>query len=143
MRWFIHKCQALSAPERWLVLEAVACLLWVRVILALFPLATALQILRRTTVAEKVPAASSGGAEEIKRALYRAAHYVPFKALCLQQAFAASLMLRRRGLPAAVHFGVRGKGDSIVAHAWSVSGESPITGTELADQFVPIAVFDA
>lgn len=143
MSGLLRGFQTLSTQERWLALEAAACLLWARVVLALFPLTTAVHILRKTTGGETASSASSTGVEEIKQALCRAARHAPFKAVCLQQAFAAFLMLRRRGLPAAVHFGVRGKGNSMAAHAWTLSGKTPIIGVETADQFVPIAVFDA
>ena len=53
-------------------------------------------------------------------------------------------MLRRRGLPATVHFGVRhNKGTSLAAHAWSMSANIPVTGIASAEEFVPIAIFRA
>jgi hypothetical protein len=139
VRW-----QALKAQEKRLALEAFRSLLLARIILALFAFGTALQIMRRRTVSRGAYATASDGAEEIRRAVSRAAHYAPFKAVCLQQAFAAFLMLQRRGLPATVHLGVRRQEDAaLAAHAWSMSGDIPVTGTELADQYVPIAVFTA
>ncbi len=60
-------------------------------------------------------------AREIGWAVGRMAAHVPFKAVCLQQAIAAKLMLRRRGIRSALHFGIangEGSGESLRAHAW-------------------------
>ena len=57
----------------------------------------------------------------------RAARHVPFRAVCLQQAFAALLMLRRRHLP----------------HAWSYCGQVGVTGVAAAEGFVAVAAFTA
>jgi Transglutaminase-like superfamily len=141
---FLRRWQTLSTREQWLALEALSCLFLARVILAMFPFATALQIMKQRTAGRTVCAGISSNAEEIKRAVSRAARHAPFKAVCLQQAFAAFFMLHRRNLPATVHLGVRRQeGAALAAHAWSMSGDIPITGTELADQFEPIAAFTA
>jgi hypothetical protein len=63
----------------------------------------------------------------------------------LQQAFAALLMLRRRGLAARVHLGVAhrpGLGP-LEAHAWSYCGSVAVTGVDRAADFIPIAAFAA
>ena len=44
-------------------------------------------------------------AEAIGWAVTRAARYVPFKAVCLPQAMAARVMLKRRGITSVMHFG--------------------------------------
>jgi Transglutaminase-like superfamily len=135
---FLRKWQTLSERERWLAIEAVAFLLWARVIFALLPVPIAFRLIGQKSRACPV----AGTAEEVRMAVTRAAHYAPFKAVCLQRAFAAFLMLRRRGLPATVHFGVRRQGDtSLVAHAWSMSAGTSVTGTSMAEEFVPIAIF--
>ena len=88
---------------------------------------------------------SAAEAELIGRAIGRAARHVPFRAVCLQQAFAALLMLRRRGLAATVHLGLmRQDGPAgLQSHAWSLSGTTPITGAVAARGFTPIAAFSA
>src|SRR5207244_2716133 len=127
-------------------IEAALTLLGVRVILGVLPFRLAVQLLRVT------PAKSGDGgrvvaaeADAIGRAIARAARHVPFRAVCLQQAFAALLMLRRRGLAATIHLGLARETGTLVltAHAWSRCGELPVTGTEMADGFVAVAVFAA
>ena len=138
---------ALPARERCLAVEACLCLLAVRLALGILPFRVALRVLRAVLAEAPVeftngrtdPAAS----REIGRAIARAARHAPFRALCLQQAFAAWLMLRRRGLSASVHLGLAREAGSLVAHAWCRCGALPVTGVEAADGFVPVAVFAA
>jgi hypothetical protein len=136
---------ALSRAERWRVVEAAMCLLAVRVAFGLLPLPQALRlfgIVRSDVSAGRIAAPDAG---EISRAISRAARHVPFRAVCLQQAFAALLMLRRRGLAATVHLGLaRADGaDDLKAHAWSRCGDVPVTGGAQARDFVPVAAFAA
>jgi hypothetical protein len=134
---------ALPAAERRATCEAALLLLVVRIALALLPLPRALRLFG---IAQ---GASGGGridpeqAALVSRAIARAARHVPYRAVCLQQAFAALLMLRRRGLAATVHFGLLRDGSELKAHAWSRCGEVPVTGVAAARDFTPIAAFAA
>jgi Transglutaminase-like superfamily len=136
---------ALAPAEQVRTLEAALCLLAVRAVFGLVPLPRALRlfgIARGEGGAGRIAAAE---AEDVSRAIARAARHVPFRAVCLQQAFAALLMLRRRGLAAIVHLGLaREDGcDDLKAHAWSRCGELPVTGVAQARGFVQVATFAA
>jgi hypothetical protein len=134
---------ALSAAERRRTREAALLLLVVRIALALVPLPRALRlfgIAQGTTGSGRI---DPDRAAQVGCAIARAARHVPFRAVCLQQAFAALLMLRRRGLAATVHFGLLRDGSELKAHAWSRSGEIPVTGVAAARGFTPIAAFAA
>jgi hypothetical protein len=134
----------LPAPERSLVVEAMFYLLWSRLVFAVLPFAAALKILGCHPGEKPNGKLANDEALAIALAIERCARHVPFRAVCLQQAFAGLLMLRRRGLAGTVHFGVRRGSDSaLAAHAWSLSGTVPVTGYPLADDFVRIAVFSA
>ncbi|HEY0832751.1 MAG TPA: lasso peptide biosynthesis B2 protein, partial [Azospirillum sp.] len=66
------------------------------------------------------------------------------RAVCLPQAMACALMLRRRGLPVTVHFGLaKDAAGALDAHAWSVSGGAVVTGAPGMQRFTPVAVFAA
>lgn len=81
-------------------------------------------------------------AAEIGWAVTRAARHVPFKAVCLPQAMAARLMLRRRGVDSVMHFGARvGYAKPIDAHAWLDAAGVQVTGYPVADAFTEIACF--
>ena len=81
-------------------------------------------------------------AEEIGWAVTRSARYVPFKAVCLPQAMAARVMLKRRGVASVMHFGAaRGEDKPIDAHAWLDAAGVDVTGYPVADKFAEIACF--
>jgi hypothetical protein len=81
-------------------------------------------------------------AEEIAWATARAARHVPFKAVCLPQAMAARIMLRRRGVASVLHFGAaRGRDKPIDAHAWLDAAGVEVTGYPVAGLFAEIACF--
>jgi hypothetical protein len=87
-------------------------------------------------------AADASIAEEIGWATVRAARHVPFKAVCLPQAMAARIMLRRRGVPSVLHFGAaKGRDRPIDAHAWLDAAGVEVTGYPVAADFAEIACF--
>ena len=132
----------LPRQEKRLLIEAVLCLFWVRLLFGLVPLSLALRLVGSRPGENDAGLIAEDKAAAIARALARAARHVPFRARCLQQAFAGFLMLRRRGLKASVHMGVRREPDStLAAHAWSLSGATPVTGQAEAAGYVPIACF--
>ena len=136
---------ALPACEQACLIEAALSLFAVRLTLGVLPFPGALRLLR------VVPGDTGGGrvaaaeAYEVGRAIARAARHVPFRAVCLQQAFGAGLMLRRRGLAATIHLGLARESSTgaLTAHAWSRCGAVPVTGGEVARGFVAVAAFAA
>jgi hypothetical protein len=91
-------------------------------------------------------------AEEIGWAVTRAARHVPFNAVCLPQAMAARIMLKRRGVDSVLHFGARIGQDKvgqdkiaqdkpIDAHAWLDAAGVEVTGYPVADTYAEIACF--
>lgn len=110
-----------------------------------FPAAMALLGLRLGQPGAAAVALSSDAmVDAVEQAVRRAAGRAPFRAVCLQQAVAAALMLRRRGRPVEVHFGVaRDHGQALTAHAWSVCRGQVVTGRAAIMRHAPIAVFVA
>lgn len=140
----------LTAAERWLAVEAFALLAFVRVVLALLPFKRATQHLGLRPESAGAQPEEDGAAVAtpsillVRDAVRRAASVAPFRAVCLQQAFAAALMLRRRGHAVQVHFGVAKDGDgTLAAHAWSLCQGTLVTGGEQMPRFRPISVFVA
>ncbi len=81
-------------------------------------------------------------AAEIGWATVRAARHVPFKAVCLPQAMAARIMLRRRDVPSVLHFGAaKGRNKQIDAHAWLDARRHRSDRLSVARQFAEIACF--
>jgi Transglutaminase-like superfamily len=126
--------------------EAALSLLTVRLTFAFFPFRWALWLLRTIPSGADAPEPSSSvneTAKHIARAVDRTGRYLPVRFACLQRAFAALLMLRRRGISGTVHLGVmRDAGtNSLRAHAWCVVGDVPVTGVEEAFPFASVAAF--
>jgi len=71
-------------------------------------------------------------ARAIGRQVTRAAHKVPFRAVCLPQAMAARWMLARRGIETQLYVGARKseKDRAFDFHAWLMLGDDCLTGQE-------------
>jgi hypothetical protein len=147
----IRRFAALDAERRALVVEAVACLLGARLTLVFVPFP---RVARRlgtfvSPADSRVLDARSPGpdahrrlAEQVGWAVTCAARSVPFRAVCLQQAMAARIMLGRRGVRSVLHFGATAGGRRpFDAHAWLDAGGVQVTGYPLAIQAVEIASF--
>jgi hypothetical protein len=81
-------------------------------------------------------------AKEVSWAVTRAAVHVPFRAVCLPQAMAGRIMLKRRGIASAMHFGAaKGTDKPIDAHAWLDAAGVKVTGYPVGPQFAEIACF--
>jgi hypothetical protein len=81
-------------------------------------------------------------AEEVSWAVTRAAHYVPFRAVCLPQAMAAQSMLKRRGVASVMHFGAAiGQTAGVDAHAWLHAAGVEVTGYPVENGLAEIACF--
>ncbi len=74
-------------------------------------------------------------------AVTRVAAHLPLQGTCLPQAIAAAVMLRRRKLPAGLHFGVRlsSQPATIEAHAWVRAGSVDVTGFPVPGDFKEIS----
>jgi hypothetical protein len=85
-------------------------------------------------------------AMEVARAIARAAKYTPWESACLVQVLTARRMLQRRGLPGMFYLGVVKNNDSSAeesmrAHAWSICGDTIITGGKGHEDFAVLSVF--
>ena len=140
-----------SGQRRALVVEAVACLLAARLALIFVPFPRLARRLgtfvapndARVQAAQLAQSAQQAQlAQEIGWAVTRSARYVPFKAVCLPQAMAARVMLKRRGVASTLHFGAaKGKDKPLDAHAWLDAAGVEVTGYPVAREFAEIACF--
>lgn len=71
-----------------------------------------------------------GRAQGIRKAIEYAVRYSPKSANCYPQALVARLLLKARGIPHALFFGLRRNPDTgaMDAHAWVMAGPLPVTG---------------
>ena len=81
-------------------------------------------------------------AGDIGWAVTRAARHVPFAAVCLPQAMAARVMLKRRGVASILHFGAaKTDNQTLDAHAWLDAAGVEVTGYPVARRFTEIACY--
>lgn len=86
--------------------------------------------------------ATPAQAQAIARAVTAWGRRVPWRAVCFQQGLAVQLMLRRRGLAAALYYGAAHDAEGqLVAHVWVRSGARDVIGCEGAERYGLLAVF--
>ena len=112
--------------EKLLLCEAVILLLLSGLCVKIIPFKGIYSFLQRHFSYVKIDGyeVSNCASDTIERSVSRAAKGLPWKNLCLTQAIAAFIMLRRRGIPAVMLTGVKVlKNSSLSAHAWVNTGE--------------------
>ena len=151
IRRLLRRFNQIGNRRRALLVEAVAWLLLARLALIFIPfprMARHLGTFVAPADARALQARSRRSqdhahlAEDIGWAVTRSARYVPFKAVCLPQAMAARIMLKRRGVASVLHFGAgRGQDKPLDAHAWLDAAGVEVTGYPVAKGFAEIACF--
>lgn len=69
---------------------------------------------------------------------------VPWRAVCFQKGLALHAMLRRRGVPSLLHYGVaKDAQKGLAAHVWISLGEEIILGGEVAGDYACLATYPA
>lgn len=151
IRRLLRRFGQIGNRRRALLVEAVAWLLLARLALIVIPFPRLARYLgtfmppadaRAAQARWECLPAQAPLAEEIGWAVTRSARYVPFKAVCLPQAIAARVMLKRRGVESVLHFGAaKGREKPLDAHAWLDAAGVEVTGYPVAEGFAEIACF--
>ncbi len=139
----LRKLQALSWPERGMLLEAALLLCLSRAAVLLFSfrrMAGWLGLVAQNAECEAGPL-QIRRAGEVAWATRLVAARLPRISTCLVQTLAAAAMLRRRRIPGTVCLGVAKGAAEIVAHAWLRCGGVIVTGSAGRDRFVQISAF--
>jgi len=151
LRYRIRRFSRIDGRQRSLLLEACFWLLVSRLELLFMPFPTLAR--RWGRFVEPAAAASAAThanptceqrrlAEEISWAVTRAARHVPFRAVCLPQAMAAFIMLRKRNVGSVMHFGAaKGKEKPLDAHAWLDAAGVEVTGYPVGSEFAELGCF--
>jgi hypothetical protein len=126
----------------WLLLgEALLTLAWASLAIDLLPFRRVAAAASRPRGAPRVGAAA---ARRIKWAVEAWGRRVPWKAVCFQRGLAAHVMLRRRGLPSLLHYGVASDAEGgLKAHVWISLDGALLVGGEEASAFTCLATFPA
>lgn len=132
----------LSAADRGLLAEAAVLLTAARLAIAVVPFSSLARRLGRH-MGETPPTQSPDAIQlsrRVRRAVSVAARNLPWEAVCLPQAIAAKLMLRRRGVSSTLYLGVQ-RGPSMVAHAWVRVGDVVVTGDDGRERYTVVSTF--
>lgn len=157
LRWTrrLRRLRDVGHAKRALLIEALAWLLLTRLALVFVPFPRLARRLGTFVAPNDVRATRTIAfrepnqtliAEQVGWAVTRAARHAPFRALCLPQAMAARIMLKRRGVPSVLHFGAGKTFTSpelkqINAHAWLDAAGVEVTGYPQARSMSAIACF--
>lgn len=84
----------------------------------------------------------SDGVRNVEHAIRRASRYTIHQSKCYDQALTGKLMLKRRGIPSTLYFGLaKDSTNSLTAHAWVRCGNRIITGRVGSEGYTVIACF--
>ena len=129
----------LQPAERRAVLGAAALLVVVTPALKVLPMRrvrAGLGLVRRVRGRDGLSARRLGQLVEAAGAAVPGAH-------CLQTSLVGETMLRRRGLDATLHLGVRRRGSGLESHAWLEAGGVVVVGEAEREGFKELWVFTA
>jgi len=77
----------------------------------------------------------------IKRAVTAASRLSPWRSVCLHRALTLHRMLRRRGVPSVLHYGISPVSGKFGAHMWVTLGDEILIGGETRAAHVCVAHF--
>lgn len=102
-------------------------------------IASKIGTLQKETPIEEI---TSSDLEIVWRSIHRAIRFTLYKSVCYDQALAAKIMLKRRGLAATLYFGLaKDERDTMIAHAWVRCGNKIVTGKAGMERFTVVACF--
>jgi hypothetical protein len=139
----LKRLARLKRGDRLLLAEALAALAFASFAVKLMPFR------RVAALASRGAAAGAKGdtdpdlvARKVRWAVNAWGRRVPWRAVCFQRGLAAQLMLRRRGLPAVLHYGAAQSSEAgVSAHVWVTLAGAEVIGGEEAPRFARLASF--
>lgn len=143
MRGKIKLFMKMNRQMKWLIVEAVFCLGWARLLKAM-PFSKVVRHLdlqpHETTYAYNE--ADEAVMRRISNALHLVSRHTWWESKCLVRGLAAMNMLARRGIESTLYLGTAKDGDGrLIAHAWVRSGRIYVTGAAEIPQFTMIRLF--
>lgn len=137
----IKRLKRANAHERLLAVEAAALLAATSAAIALVPFR---KVVARAAHGRKLAdkAADEAMIDDMRRIVDAVADRVPWRAVCFQRGLTLHLMLRRRGVPSVLHYGIANQADgALKAHVWVTVAGRDVIGGEGAIGFARVASF--
>lgn len=137
----LRKLLRLTGPEAGLLARAIAALAVARLLVVAVPFRRIAQLLGELQAEspEGTPAGREPWLRSLAWALSAAGRRLPWRCLCLEQAVACGLILRRSGLPYTLYLGTTRSGEGLEAHAWLRVGGVIVTGAAGRRRFTVVA----
>jgi hypothetical protein len=136
------RVRLVTAPE-WIVLaESAVLAVGIEAAIRLWPLARVLDAVHGRHAAAHAPNPDRSLQERLARLARWPFKVLPLPGTCLRIALVQVAVLRRRGVPATVRFGVRGRAGDLEFHAWA-DCDGPIDDQSAAagyGRFEPVPV---
>jgi len=129
--------------SRVVLVEALACLLAARFLLAVLPFRRLRRLLERPS---KRPALAGEARrrerQQVRRAVFHWHRRLPSLTTCFHRAIAAQLLLRRRGVETTLSYGAaRLPGRGLTGHVWLQDGPEPVLGVAAAAGYKILASY--
>ena len=135
------RLRRLSSAERRLLAEATIALALSAMVIAVLPFRLVASLARPCVQDQARLHEREQAIRAVRWAILACARRVPWRAKCLEQAFAAQWMLGRRSVHAVIHYGIANGADGLAAHAWVRATPFDVVGCENADEFTELARF--
>jgi hypothetical protein len=123
--------------QRSFLFESLVCLLLSQLIIYLLPFRRLTRFLNHPITSRELGANER---EEIHKnvswAINRVADHLPMKIVCFPRGIAAYYMLRKRGIPATLYYGVASPPEEgLKAHVWVQDGTVGLVGHHVAGEY--------
>jgi hypothetical protein len=138
----LAKFRRLQRPDRRLLIEASLLLLAARAALRVLPFQTIVHFVSRGSAVSRGEAEARELARRVRWAVTAGARHGPGQSVCFPQAIAAHLLLRRRGAPSTIYYGVaKTAAGELEAHVWVRAGALAVVGCGAAARFTLMTTF--
>ena len=139
----IVRLARMDRQRRWLLAEALFEVALASAAIAVAPFSRVVAFGARP-LGKASPLVAAETVALVRWSVEAAAARLPWRALCFQQGLALQRMLRRRGIPAQLHYGIGKRDDgAIEAHVWVAADNAIAIGGEAAEGFATVAIFPA
>lgn len=119
--------------------EAICALALASIAIRVLPFRAVVRLMGR----RQLPGEGGRAAAGVRVAVKRASRRLPWRIVCFQEGLAAHWMLRRRGAPSLLHYGLQQSRDGLGAHVWVTVDGTVVVGEEESARHACVAVFPA
>jgi hypothetical protein len=137
-----RRLRQIAWRDRLLLAETVAVVAAASLAVRLLPFRRVVTAATRGQGAGRGGAASSAEIARARWAVEACARRLPWKIVCFQKGVAMQTLLRRRGIPTELHYGVAQDLErGLSAHVWVSHAGETIIGGDRADEYTCLATF--